>query len=1158
MSSTDRLNNLLISEDWKKIYQSFKNADFQSYDFENLRRTMIDYLRINFPEDFNDYIESSEYLALIDLIAYMGQSIAFRIDLNARNNFLELAERTDAVLRLARMISYNPTRNVAAQGLLKFNTVVTTENVIDSNGLNLSGQTIIWNDSTNNNWYDQFFKVLNAAFPSSQQFGNPADNATIYSIPTEQYRFNSTITGLPIFAFTKAVSGNNTNFEITSTTFSGKDYIYEEPPSANNTLACIYSNDGMGAGSPGTGFFLNFVQGTLNQGTFTISQPSSNESIDINANNINESDVWLYQLDASGNESTLWSKVPNLVGNNIIYNSLNQNIKTIYQIISRVGDMVSLQFSDGTFGQLPLGTFRAYYRVSNGVSYVINVQDIRSVTITIPYTSHANTPEQLSITLNLQTSVANANSTESNASIKTNAPQMYYTQNRMITGEDYNISPLSASTHVVKIKSINRTSSGISRYFDLKDPTGAYSSTMLFGSDGVIYSESTNPQIAFKYQTKTDIQGIILNTIYPILQKTSLRNYYYSKYLNYITSSLSINWVSVTTDTGMSTGYITGIENSSEIYPVGSYTTNDLKYFIPGTLIKFTAPTGYYFDTLHSNKLVLGSATAAGSEMTIWVAVVSVIDNGTATGTGKLSSGYGPITLNRKIDTSNGIYPVINQIIPAWNTIIKPVIMTEMIELIFSNNAFGLSYNAITQTWQIIFETNLNVTNPFTLAYQGDSTNQQQDSSWLLLFTTDNVVYTVQSREQQYVFESERQLRFYFDGTHKIYDINSNTLVKDQINILSINTQPDSTTAFTNDLPWDVVSGYIGSDGYIDNSKLIISFPDTDNNGVVDNPEYFVNIVNPTVNATTKYIVEQKYIINQAQEDYTYFNNDAGVVVIVNTKADIPYSNAVAGRYFYCIDTDTVLTLNISTGILEPTLDYKMYTGRDKLKFQYTHSADYESRIDPSPSNIIDIYVLTASYDLAYRQWLMSPSSLTRPLPPSSNELYNLLAPKLNLVKSISDEVVYHSATYKILFGSYATPDVQASFKVVKNTAQVNSDSYIQSSVLNAINQFFALENWDFGDTFYFSELAAYVMKELAPNITSFVIVPRQGGIGFGNLFEITAPSDQLFINGATVNDIEIVSALTPSVLKAIAGTTINSSISQNITSAPYGASNGR
>ena len=131
---------MLISQDWKKIYQSFKNADFQSYDFENLRRTLIDYIRINFPEDFNDYIESSEYLALIDLIAYVGQSIAFRVDLNARENFLELAERRDSVLRLARMISYNSSRNKAASGLLKFNTVSTTETVLDSSGRNLAGQ----------------------------------------------------------------------------------------------------------------------------------------------------------------------------------------------------------------------------------------------------------------------------------------------------------------------------------------------------------------------------------------------------------------------------------------------------------------------------------------------------------------------------------------------------------------------------------------------------------------------------------------------------------------------------------------------------------------------------------------------------------------------------------------------------------------------------------------------------------------------------------------------------------------------------------------------------------------------------------------------------------------------------------------------------------
>ena len=119
MSSTDRQNRLLVAEDWKRIYQTYNNADFKSYDFDNLRRTMISYLRENYPEDFNDYIESSEYLAIIDLIAFLGQNLAFRIDLNARENYLELAERRESVLRLARLLSYNPKRNIAAN-LQKF------------------------------------------------------------------------------------------------------------------------------------------------------------------------------------------------------------------------------------------------------------------------------------------------------------------------------------------------------------------------------------------------------------------------------------------------------------------------------------------------------------------------------------------------------------------------------------------------------------------------------------------------------------------------------------------------------------------------------------------------------------------------------------------------------------------------------------------------------------------------------------------------------------------------------------------------------------------------------------------------------------------------------------------------------------------------------
>ena len=110
MAITTRQTSLLVQQDWTKIYQTFREADFQSFDYETLRKAMIEYLRTYYPEDFNDFTDSSEYVALIDLIAFLGQSLAFRTDLNARENFLDTAERRDSILKLARLVSYNPKR----------------------------------------------------------------------------------------------------------------------------------------------------------------------------------------------------------------------------------------------------------------------------------------------------------------------------------------------------------------------------------------------------------------------------------------------------------------------------------------------------------------------------------------------------------------------------------------------------------------------------------------------------------------------------------------------------------------------------------------------------------------------------------------------------------------------------------------------------------------------------------------------------------------------------------------------------------------------------------------------------------------------------------------------------------------------------------------
>ena len=198
MAKTTRQTAIFGVEDWKQIYQTYREADFQSYDFETLRKSFVDYLRIYYPETFNDYIESSEYIALLDVIAFMGQAMAFRTDLNTRENYLDTAERRDSAVKLANLVSYTAKRNSASQGLLKAFNVRTTETVVDYNGVNLSNVTINWADPTNLDWLEQWNTVINAALVSSQKIGRPGNRQDILGVETAEYGINLVPGYLPV------------------------------------------------------------------------------------------------------------------------------------------------------------------------------------------------------------------------------------------------------------------------------------------------------------------------------------------------------------------------------------------------------------------------------------------------------------------------------------------------------------------------------------------------------------------------------------------------------------------------------------------------------------------------------------------------------------------------------------------------------------------------------------------------------------------------------------------------------------------------------------------------------------------------------------------------------------------------------------------------
>ena len=423
MAKTTRQTSIFGVEDWKRIYQTYREADFQSYDFETLRKSFIDYIRLYYPESFNDYIESSEFIALLDVIAFMGQAGSFRNDLNTRENFIDTAERRDSVNRLAELVSYTPKRNTAAQGFLKVQSISTTEGVVDFTGVNLSNITVNWNDTTNANWLEQFTVIVNAALDNSQRFGRPGNSQTILGIDTDEYAINLLQGFLPVIPFTSTVNGTSMSFEAVCATSQNKTFVYEPSPAPNGAFNILYRNDKQGYASANTGYFFLFKQGSLQDLDFNLGERISNRVVNVNIEGINNEDTWLYQLDSNGNIQNEWDYVENIYSGAV--EELTPEQRRYFSITSRTNDQINLNFGDGVFSSIPVGSFRTYVRASNGLSYIVNQDEMQNVTISIGYVSRSGRNETLTFTCALTQPVSNAANRENINDIKQRAPARY-------------------------------------------------------------------------------------------------------------------------------------------------------------------------------------------------------------------------------------------------------------------------------------------------------------------------------------------------------------------------------------------------------------------------------------------------------------------------------------------------------------------------------------------------------------------------------------------------------------------------------------------------------------------------------------------------------------------------------------------------------------
>jgi hypothetical protein len=1445
MTTIARQNTLFISEDWIRIYEALQNVDFRAADFDTIVAALVNYIQTNYPDSFNDWIASSEFVMKVEILAWLSQNIAFRVDLNTRENFLATAERRESLLRLAYNIAYKVNRATGASGDVKIVSIKTNEAITDSSNTLLQNKEIVWNSSNNQDWYEQFILILNSAFQVRNPFGKPINQFTSSGSKVTQYRLNSVAPSSGVYPFTASVAGSSLGFEIYNSNLDETSGAYDElTPNPTNIFSLFYKSDGKGNGSPGSGFFLPIKQGTLAFQDVDFTTTVINRAFIINTASISNDDVFVEQLDGNGNVLAVWTLVDTVFGESVAFNTLPSTIGTIYEIDTLTDDRVVVRFGDGNFGQIPLGKFRFWFRTVSASPQFITPDAITNNVVTLPYVSN-NQLYYITLKYSLQTNIVNAAASDTNQSIRTRANKVAYSQNRMITGRDYNSFFLKDNA-IIKVKTVNRTFSGHSAYAKLSDPTGLYSNVNLYANDGRLYQSKTlSAQFVLADLTQLPAASLHDTTIRPLIRKEDKNILYYNSYNELYVTGNAI-WSQTSTIGAYGRG---NIDRSSTPQSVGTYasTSDNLFYLAPNAVVRINTPLG----SVAAVEKIVNAGTAADG-----IILRTIVPNGSK----------------------------IISVMPPLRTEFVVTEDTAIVAAIVQKLDFGVSWNQITQGWQIITYNNLDKTSDFSLANQGDTTGGYLDASWM--FYMEFVPGGDQADQWEIIdrglgvfFESARDISFYFASNDPVVDPVTGRSVSDNVAILAqnesrdslnrrglntivstndgsstiqyvgdnartnfntsvspintmmlvvevngalqsylndftINSSPsgDSVVFFTapalnadirlhygNDVvyaapsvaqvigtgtatsfpltathinqansfvfvtgvmktpgidfnvgltstasklnftsapannaraeiywvdgidsPSFVVTTYVG-DGATTQFDLNALNQTTNTvlvavNGVVQNPTYTVGthtastdrvtLVSAPANsavvliyaARSAYFSKTKWntftgdgttttftmtglrslvegqvmvfvsgvlkeatystvpaysITNGNQIHFvsapsngaaisvfviaasvggqfnpmitqstlttlpsglvTYLGKDAiwfvedllysddgyvnptGLFVIpADTQSvgnyDEPFlfkdlvlmdgvtdlvlwqkidengatrwlaindTTSPAGTYalsafggpvsggsigasadgdiHYDVTTGLWIVANGTSGLWGTASDQTLYRfeiGRDDLSFTWSHYAPDANRIDPSISNIMDCFILTSTFYEAYTNWIFQNGATEDEPVPSTPEDLRLQFADFDNFKAESDSIIYYPARFKTLFGSRAPLDLQGTFKVIQSSGSLLSENDLVLQILSTIDNYFAVSNWDFGESFYLTELLAYIHRMLAPDVQSIVVVPVDTTQSFGRLFQIQTEPDQLFISVAVASDVVIVDSFSDSELR--------------------------
>ena len=98
----------------KETNKARKEIRYLNKNFEQFRKSMVDFAKVYFPDTFNDFNEADPGMMFVEMASYVGDVLSYYVDSQLKESILTTAEERESVIQLAQAMGYMPRATVGA------------------------------------------------------------------------------------------------------------------------------------------------------------------------------------------------------------------------------------------------------------------------------------------------------------------------------------------------------------------------------------------------------------------------------------------------------------------------------------------------------------------------------------------------------------------------------------------------------------------------------------------------------------------------------------------------------------------------------------------------------------------------------------------------------------------------------------------------------------------------------------------------------------------------------------------------------------------------------------------------------------------------------------------------------------------------------------